>query len=83
MVVVVPLGGGGAPGWCLWVVPLGGGAPGYPWVVPQRFNTDEEVKEAVSKFIDGLAAEFFEEGFQKWITRQKKCVEKSGDYVEK
>lgn len=49
----------------------------------QRFNTDEEVKEAVSKFIDGLAAEFFEEGFQKWITRQEKCVEKSGDYVEK
>ena len=49
----------------------------------QRFNTDEEVKEAVCKFIDGLAAEFFEEGFQKWITRQEKCVEKSGDYVEK
>ena len=49
----------------------------------QRFNTDEEVKEAVSKFIDGLAAEFFEEGFQKWITRQEKCVGKSGDYVEK
>lgn len=49
----------------------------------QRFNTDEEVKEAVSKFIDGLAAEFFEEGFQKWITRQEKCVEKSGDNVEK
>ncbi|XP_068207786.1 histone-lysine N-methyltransferase SETMAR-like [Palaemon carinicauda] len=45
----------------------------------QRFNTDEEVKEAVSKFIDGLAAEFFAEGFQKWITHQEKCLEKSGD----
>ena len=53
------------------------------WLGGQRFNTDEEVKEAVSKFIDGLAAEFIEEGFQKWITRQEKCVEKSGDYVEK
>lgn len=49
----------------------------------QRFNTDGGVGEAVSGFIDGLAAEFFEEGFQKWITRQEKCVEKSGDCVEK
>ena len=49
----------------------------------QRFSTDEEVKEAVTKYIGGLAAEFFEAGFQKWITRQKKCVERSGDYVEK
>ena len=30
-----------------------------------------------------VAAEFFEEGIQKWITRQEKCVQKSGDYIEK
>lgn len=41
------------------------------------------IPEAVSKFIDGLAAGFFEEGFQKWITRQEKYIEKTGDYVEK
>ncbi|KAF7285557.1 hypothetical protein GWI33_010553 [Rhynchophorus ferrugineus] len=44
---------------------------------------DDEVKEAVTKFISGLAAEFFEAGLQKWRTRQEKCVEKSGDYVKK
>lgn len=49
----------------------------------QRFSTDEEVKEAATKYIGGLAAEFFEAGFQKWITRMKKRVERSGDYVEK
>ena len=49
----------------------------------QRLKTDEEVKEAVCKFIDGLAAEFYEEGFQMWITRQQKLVEKSGDYLDR
>lgn len=49
----------------------------------QRFETDEELQEAVTKFLHGLAADFFEAGFQKWISRQQKCVEKSGDYVEK
>ena len=46
----------------------------------QRFETDKELQ--VSKFLNGLAAEFFEAGMQKWITRQKKCVDKNGDYVE-
>lgn len=30
-----------------------------------------------------LAADSFVTGFGKWISRQQKCVEKSGDYVEK
>ncbi|KAL4712503.1 hypothetical protein ACJJTC_007519 [Scirpophaga incertulas] len=49
----------------------------------QRFETDEEVQEAVTKFLHGLAADLFEAGFQKWISRQQKCVDNSGDYVEK
>ncbi|KAF7273309.1 hypothetical protein GWI33_013975 [Rhynchophorus ferrugineus] len=50
----------------------------------QRFSKDEEVKEAVNKFISGIEAGFFEAGFQKWIiARQENWVEKFGDYVEK
>ena len=49
----------------------------------QRFETDEELQEAVTTFLNGLAADFFAAGFQNWITRQQKCVQKSGDYVEK
>lgn len=49
----------------------------------QRFQTDGELQDAVTKFLNGLAAEFFEVGFQNWIYRQKKCVEKNGDYIEK
>ena len=56
-------------------------------VVPLGINSVSKTpfrsQKVVSKFIDGLAAEFFAEAFQKWITRQEKCVEKSGDYVEK
>ncbi|KAF7264444.1 hypothetical protein GWI33_023208 [Rhynchophorus ferrugineus] len=44
----------------------------------QRFSKDQEGKETVTRFIGGL-----EEGFQKWITRQEKCVQKSGGYIEK
>jgi histone-lysine N-methyltransferase SETMAR len=49
----------------------------------QRFQTDEELQEEVSKSLIGLAADFFEAGMQKWITRQQKFIEKNGDYVEK
>jgi len=49
----------------------------------QHFKTEEDVQQAVTTFLNGLAAEFFETGFQMWITRQQKCIEKFGDYVEK
>jgi len=40
-------------------------------------------QRAVNTFLNGLAAEFFEAGFQKRITRQQKLVEKCGDYLVK
>lgn len=49
----------------------------------QRFATDEEVQNAVTTYLNGLAATVLEAGFQKWISRQQKCVEKFGEYVEK
>lgn len=49
----------------------------------QRFSDDDEVKEAVTKYLYGLAVDFYADGYEKWIIRQQKCIEKNGDYVEK
>lgn len=48
-----------------------------------QFKNDEEVQDAVLGFLHGQAADFFDSGFQKWVSRMQKCVERSGDYVEK
>ncbi|XP_014486214.1 PREDICTED: histone-lysine N-methyltransferase SETMAR-like [Dinoponera quadriceps] len=49
----------------------------------QRFRSDDKVKEEVKRFLNGLAAEFYDIGIQKLEHRLQKCVEKDGDYVEK
>jgi hypothetical protein len=49
----------------------------------RRFKSDEEVKDAVKEWLNGLAAEVYDEGIQKLVTRYDKCLNVSGDYVEK
>lgn len=49
----------------------------------QRFRSDDEVKEEVKRFLDGLAAEFYDIGKLKLEHRLQKCVEKYGDYAGK
>jgi hypothetical protein len=49
----------------------------------RRFKRDEEVKHAVKEWLSELAAEDYDEGIQKLVTRYDKCLNAGGDYVEK
>jgi histone-lysine N-methyltransferase SETMAR len=49
----------------------------------RRFKSDEEVKDAVKEWLNGLAAEVYDEGIQKLVTRYDKCLNVGGDYAEK
>jgi hypothetical protein len=49
----------------------------------RRFKSDEEVKDAVKEWLNGLEAEVYDEGIQKLVTRYDKCLNVGGDYVEK
>ena len=48
----------------------------------RRYETIEEMKEAVPKIIDTLIQEDFHGGLQKLLERYKKCIAVEGDYVE-
>ena len=47
-----------------------------------RYETIEEMKEAVSKVIDTLTQEDFHGSFQKLLERYNKCIAAGGDYLE-
>ena len=47
-----------------------------------RYETIEEMKEAVTKVIDTLTQEDFHGTFQKWLERYNKCIAAGGDYFE-
>jgi hypothetical protein len=49
----------------------------------RRFISDEEVKDAVKQWLNGLAAEVYDEGIQKFFTRCDRCLNVRGDYVDK
>jgi histone-lysine N-methyltransferase SETMAR len=38
------------------------------------FKSDEDVKDAVMEWLNGLAAEVYDEGIQKLVTRYDKCL---------
>ena len=61
-------------------------APCDFWLFPKlrgcRYETIEEMKEAVTKVIDMLAHEDFHGAFQKILGRYNKCIAASGDYFE-
>ena len=56
------------------------------WLFPKlrgcRFETIEEMKEAMTKVIDTLTQEDFHGAFQKLLERYKKCIAAKGDYFE-
>ena len=56
------------------------------WLSPEfrgcRYETIEEMKEAVTKVIDTLTQENFYEAFQKLLERYNKCIAAGGDYFE-
>ena len=61
-------------------------APCDIWLFPKlrgcRYETIEEMKEAVTNFIDTLTQEDFPGVFQKLLERYKKCITTEGDYLE-
>ena len=61
-------------------------APSDFWLFPKlrgcRYETIEEMKEAVTKVIDTLTQGDFHEAFQKLLEWQNKCIAAGGDYFE-
>ena len=47
-----------------------------------RYETIEEIKEAVTKVIDMLTQEDFHGALQKLLERYNKCIAVGGDYFE-
>ena len=56
------------------------------WSFPKlrgcRYETIEEMKEAVTKVIDTLSRKDFHGAFQKLLTRHNKCIAAGVDYFE-
>ena len=61
-------------------------APCDFWLFPKlrdcRYERIEEMKEAVTKFIDTLKQEDFHGALQKLLERHKKHIAAGGDYFE-
>ena len=54
----------------------------FPKLTGCRYETIEELKEAVTKVIDTLTQEDFDGAFQKLLERYNKCIAAGGDYFE-
>jgi len=48
-----------------------------------RFTSDDEVKQAVTSWIEQRTPEFFIDSMCKLVLRWEKCIERQGNYVEK
>ena len=61
-------------------------APCEFWLFPKltgcRYETIEEMKEAVTKVIDTLTQEDFHGVLQKLLERYNECIAAGGDYFE-
>ncbi len=49
----------------------------------KRFDDDDDLKDAVQKWLTSQAAAFYEEGIQKLVPRYDKCLNNGGEYVGK
>ena len=49
----------------------------------KRFDDDDDLKDAVQKWLTSQAAAFYEEGIQKPVPCYDKCLNNGGEYVEK
>ena len=54
----------------------------FPKLRGCRYETIEEMKEAVTRVIDSLTQEDFHGTFQKLLERYNKCIAVGGDYLE-
>ena len=62
-------------------------APCDFWLFPKlsgsRYETIEEIKEAVTKVIDTLTQEDFHGAFERLLERYNKCIAAGGDCFER
>jgi len=49
----------------------------------KRFDDDDDLKDAVQKWLTSQAAAFYAEGIQKLVPLYGKCLNNGGEYVEK
>jgi histone-lysine N-methyltransferase SETMAR len=49
----------------------------------KKFDNDDEVQEEVMTWFKGLVADFYDSGTQKLVPGLSKCLENTGDDVEK
>ena len=54
----------------------------FPKLTGCRYETIEEMKEAVTKVFDTLTQEDFHMAFQKLLERYNECIATGGDYFE-
>ena len=54
----------------------------FPKLRGYRYETIEEMKEAVTKVIDMVTQEDFHGAFQKLLEQYNKCIAAGGDYFE-
>ena len=54
----------------------------FPKLIGCRYETIEEMKEAVTKVIDTLTQEDFHGAFEKLFERCNKCIAAEGDYFD-
>ena len=55
----------------------------FPKLRGFRYETTEEMKEAVTKVIDTLTPDDFHGALQKFLERLNKCIAAGGDYLER
>ncbi|CAK9803204.1 Histone-lysine N-methyltransferase SETMAR [Anthophora quadrimaculata] len=48
-----------------------------------RFSNDDEVKDEVLRYLNDMAASWYDMGIQKLLQRLQKCIDRNGNYVEK
>jgi len=49
----------------------------------KRFKSHDGVKHEMQTWLRGQDPTFYRQGFEKWISRLDKCLNREGDYVEK
>jgi len=52
-------------------------------VMTKRLKSRDDVKHEVQAWLRGQDPTFYRQGFEKWISRLDKCLNREGDYVEK
>jgi histone-lysine N-methyltransferase SETMAR len=49
----------------------------------QRFENFSELRQETLRVLSTLKQDYFENVYNKWVARHRKCIEKHGEYFEK